>query len=264
MVTRKLRNIKRMVIKIGTAIITSNNKLNKKWLIGKIKEIAELQKSGMEIIVVTSGAVGTGMQSEGIRIRPKEPLRLQLLSGKGQAILMGIYERGFRRYGIHTSQVLLTHHNFSSKQEVENIRVVVDEYLMESTIPIINTNDVITSEELMSNSTGKFSDNDELAGLVAINLNVDILLILTDVDGLYTKDPSKDRDAIFIPEVKRITDDIMGMASKDGNSMGRGGMHSKVIAAKDVGKHGIITIVANGKYNIPKILIGDVKRTIFG
>jgi len=136
----KIPEASRIVIKIGTAIITSNNKLNLKWLKSKIMEIAELHRNGKEIIIVTSGAVGTGMQLEGLAVRPKEPMKLQLLSGKGQAILMRIYESTFSRYKIQTAQVLLTHYNFSSDIEVKNIRVINNEYLKERTIPVINTN----------------------------------------------------------------------------------------------------------------------------
>lgn len=258
----KIKKAKRIVIKIGTSIITSKNRPNYIWLKSIINEIADLQKKGKEIMIVTSGAVGAGMMSEGLNTRPKEPLKLQLLSGKGQPILMGIYERGFSKYGIHTAQVLLTHHNFSSNEERENIKLIINEYLKEGTIPIINANDVITKEEFIGHGGG-FSDNDELASLVAVNLNVELLLILTDVEGLYTKDPRSDDNVIFIPEVKSVTEEIISMATKEGNSLGRGGMYSKVIAARDVRKLGIVTIVANGKYNVSEILNGDVRRTVF-
>lgn len=259
----KILNAKRIIIKIGTAIITQNKVLNEKWLRGKIKEIAELRKSGKEIIVITSGAVGTGMLLEGLSARPKDVLKLQMLSGKGQPMLMNIYRENFEKFGIQTAQVLLTHHNFSNTEEMRTFRAVMNGYMKEGTIPIINENDIIAKEELWNKSLGRFTDNDELAAMSAISLDVDLLVILTDVDGLFSQDPRKNPNAKFISEVKKVNDKIIKMASKDTNAMGLGGMLSKVIAAKTVSEKGIVTIVASGLRGLNQIISGTERRTVF-
>lgn len=255
--------MEKILIKIGTAIITPKGRLDKSWMKEKVKEIAELHKQGKKIILVSSGAVGAGMEILNLDKRPKDILKMQMLSGMGQPLLFNYYSQYFKENGIKTAQVLLTHHNFSTKDEEENIQEVINGYLDNNTIPIVNTNDVITKEELMSNSATKFSDNDELAALVAVNLGVDMLLILTDVEGLCNDDPKKNGCAELIEEVKEITKQIEEAAKKETNELGLGGMYSKVHAAKAVGKKGIITIVANGKYKVGDILNNKVKRTIF-
>ena len=260
---QKTKNAKRILIKIGTSTITSKQKINLELLYKKSKEIAGLKRKGKEIIIITSGAVGAGMEIENLRVRPTNPLKLQLLSGKGQVRLMKLYKDYFKIHNIQVAQVLLTHHNFDSKDEVKNIKDVVRGYLKEGTIPIINTNDVVTKEELAGKSNNYFSDNDELAALVSEALDVDLLLMLTDVDGLCTKDPRKNKRHILIKQVNKINKKIERMAAAEGSMMGLGGMLSKVLAAKRVGKKGIVTIVANGRYRLDDILGGRVNRTVF-
>ncbi|MBS3098574.1 glutamate 5-kinase [Candidatus Woesearchaeota archaeon] len=262
-VQSKISSSRRIIIKIGTAIITQNKILNEKWLREKIKEIAHLKNTGKEILVISSGAVGTGMLLEGLTSRPKEILKLQMLSGKGQPMLMNIYRENFAKHEIQTAQVLLTHHNFSNAEEVRTFRDVVNGYLKEGTIPIINENDIISKDEFTSPKTGYFSDNDELSAMVALSLDVDLLVILTDVDGLFTSDPRKNPEAKLVPVVRNVTDEIIRMASKDTNGMGLGGMLSKVMAAKKVSEKGTITIVGNGLKKLDDIISGKSGRTIF-
>ncbi|MDP7115981.1 MAG: glutamate 5-kinase [Candidatus Woesearchaeota archaeon] len=259
----KINKANRILIKIGTSTITKNHKLNLNWIKQKTEEIARLKNKGKEIIIISSGAVGAGMEVEKISERPKNALSLQLLSGKGQVRLMKIYTDLFKPYRIQTAQVLLTHYNFDTAEEVKNIKEVVNAYLKNHTIPIINTNDVVTKEELLLRSKNVFTDNDELAALVAENLNVDLLVMLTDVDGLCTLDPRKNTCYELIPVVEQFTKEIEDMASKEGSIMGTGGMLSKIMTAKKVGKKGILTIVANGKQKVQDILDNKVKRTLF-
>ena len=260
----KIQKAKRVIIKIGTSNITKNNRLDLRWIEEKTKEIAELQKKGKEIIIITSGALAAGMEIEKLHKRPSDLLKWQLLAGKGQPLLHEIYRKFFEKHGIQTAQVLLTHHNFQTKEEEKNIGEVMNSYLKEGTIPIINTNDVITKEEIMpKNSHGRFTDNDELAALVACALNVDLLLILTDVDGLYTKDPRKNEEVMLIKLVKDVNKRIEEMVVRENTAVGRGGMYSKVMAAKKAGEKGIATIVANGIYNLSDIINNKVDRTVF-
>ena len=256
-------NAKRIVIKIGTSIITKDEKLDLKFVTGKVNEIANLVKKGKEIIIVSSGAVGAGMIMEGLKKRPKDTLKLQLLSGKGQPELFRIYNDNFRKYGIKAAQILLTHHNFSNKVEEKTVKNIINSYLKEKTISIINENDMVSKEEFTGNKLKSFTDNDELAALVAENMNAGLLLILTDVHGLYSCNPKKDKKARLIREVNKVTKETERMATKEKCNMSLGGMYSKVHVAKILAAKGITTIAAHGNSKLDKILEGKAKRTVF-
>ena len=251
----------RILIKIGSALISRGNRINCAWLELKVKEIAELHKQGHEIILVSSGAVAAGMEIENINVRPTDTLKIQLLSGEGQIKLMKYYKDYFKEHNILIAQVLLTHHNFANRGEERTIKTIMEAYLRQGTIPIVNENDVVNKEELEYKRI--FTDNDILAALVAIRLNVDLLLILTDVEGLYMGDPKQNSDVDLIEEVEVIDRRIKTMASRETNPLGLGGMYSKVKAAEMVTEQGIETIVANGHFSISDILSHQVKRTLF-
>jgi len=260
---KDMRKAKRILIKIGTGAITKNHKLNTYWIGKKAEEISELIHSGKKVLIISSGAVGAGIEVEKLKKRPKDVLKLQLLSGKGQPRLMQVYESKFKKFGIDIAQILLTHHNFLTKEEVKNLLDVVEAYFETKTVPIINTNDIITKEELMNGSFIKFSDNDELAALVAKTLKMDLLLILTNVDGLYSGYNEKIKEPRLIETVNEITDEILEISKMGKSSLGLGGMYSKVKTAQEVARYKIATIISNGKYKISDILSNKVKRTIF-
>ncbi|VVB78233.1 Isopentenyl phosphate kinase [uncultured archaeon] len=251
----------KILIKIGSALTSKNNKFNQDLIEKKVKEIAELQKMGNQIIIVSSGAVACGMDIENLNQRPKDTLKLQLLSGEGQIVLMKCYKELFEKENIRISQILLTHHNFDKEKEKEAITKIIKSYLKQNIIPIINENDLINKEELESNSI--FTDNDILAALLGSQIKVDQTLILTDVDGLYEDNPKTNKNCKLIEEVNEINDSIKNMASKKTNHLGLGGMYSKIIAAEILKKNGIKTIVANGNSNIIDILENKIKRTCF-
>lgn len=251
----------RICIKIGTALISRNNRLSYRWLKGKVREIAALQKQGDEIAIVSSGAVAAGMEIAGQRARPTETLELQMMSGMGQIRLMKYYKDYFKPEGIHVAQILLTHHNFASKSEETTVREIMEVYLRAGIIPIVNENDMINKEEVEFKPV--FTDNDILAALVAVRIKARLLLILTDVDGLYQGNPKQEHRAKFIDEVQLIDRRIEQMAAKESNPLGLGGMASKVRAAKMVASHGIDTIVANGRYPLDQVLDKKVSRTLF-
>jgi len=253
----------KILIKFGSATLTKENKLNYNFLEEKAKDIAKLQKQGNEIIIVSSGAVAAGMETLNLKQRPKETLELQALSGIGQIRLMNHFAELFKSQDIDIAQVLLTHHNFSTKEEQENLKQVINSYLKKDIIPIINENDVVSKEEFMGNSVGKFSDNDILAALVATELKVDVMILITDVIGLCNVDPKKNDCADIIETISKITPEIEKIASKETNKLGKGGMASKVKAAKMVMSKGIITIVGSGEHSINDLLEGKVKRTLF-
>jgi len=251
----------RILIKIGSALTNKDSKFNYELIKEKVKEISSLHKENNEIILVSSGAVACGMEAEKLNQRPKDTLKLQLLSGEGQVILMKNYRDLFEKENIRISQVLLTHHNFETEKEKDTIINILNAYLKQGIIPIINENDLINKEELEDNKL--FPDNDILAALVAKEINANLAIILTDVNGLCKSNPKTNKDSELIEEVINIDENIKNMAQKDTNSLGLGGMYSKVIAAEMLAKSGINTIIANGNLNINDILKNKVKRTIF-
>ena len=192
----------RLLIKIGSALISRGSRINYRWLAAKVREIAGLSRAGEKIALVTSGAVAAGMEIRGLSQRPRDALELQLLSGMGQIKLMKSYKDLFKRYGIRVAQVLLTHHNFSTQNEEKTIRQIMEAYLAQGTIPIVNENDMVNKEEVEAQPV--FSDNDILAALVAVRLRAECLLILTDVDGLYQANPKHNSHVALVEEVREI------------------------------------------------------------
>lgn len=251
----------RIIIKIGSALLNKDNKLNYELLKTKIEEISELQKQGNEIILVSSGAVMCGMEIENINERPKDVLKLQLLSGEGQIKLINYYKELFEKENIRVAQVLLTHHNFDKQEEKNTITKIINSYLKQNIIPIINENDLVSKEEFESNNL--FTDNDILTALIAKDLNIDLAIILTDVKGLYDFNPKSNSNSKLIEEINEINNDIIKMASKETNPFGLGGMYSKVIAAEMMMKEEIDVIVANGNLKIKDIMNNKVERTLF-
>jgi glutamate 5-kinase len=251
----------RLLIKIGSALISKGSRIDYRWLKTKVREIAGLARAGEQIALVTSGAVAAGMEIRGLTARPKDTLELQLLSGMGQIRLMKYYKDLFKRFGIRVAQVLLTHHNFSTQNEEKTIREIMEAYLAQGVIPIVNENDMVNKEEVEAQPI--FSDNDILAALVAVRLSAQQLVILTDVDGLYQANPKQNSHVALVEEVGEIDRRIEQMAAKETNPLGLGGMASKVRAAKLAGEQGIETIVANGRYRLADILAHRVPRTVF-
>jgi glutamate 5-kinase len=251
----------RICIKIGTALISRGNRLDHRWLGAKVREIAALQKQGNEIVIVSSGAVAAGMEISGMTERPIDTIRLQMLSGMGQIRLMKCYKDYFKPEGIKVAQILLTHHNFATSNEETTIREIMEAYIGEGVIPIVNENDMINKEEVEFKPV--FTDNDILAALVALRIRAKLLLILTDVDGLFQGNPKEDRRVRLVEEVKTIDSSIEQMAAKETNPLGLGGMASKVQAAKMVTAAGIDTIVANGRHCLDEVIGRKVPHTRF-
>lgn len=251
----------RIVVKIGSALISRGTSIDYNWLGDKIKEIADLIKGGNEVILVSSGAVAAGMEVQNLKERPTNTLELQLLSGQGQIKLMDFYKNWFRDESVFISQILVTHHNFATVKDRNNVTQIIHAYLKRGILPIINENDMICKEEL--DYERSFTDNDILAALVARGVKADLLVILTDVEGLYDGNPKKDSEASLIKEVREITDEVKSMATKETNSLGLGGMFSKVVAAEMATAEGIETIVGSGRMNLEGIITGELPRTSF-
>lgn len=236
----RLKNLTRCVIKIGSALLTANGTRLDTEAIGRwAGQIAELRKQGIEVVLVTSGSVAAGMQRLDRKQRPHALHELQAMAAIGQMGLVQAYESAFQVHGLHTAQVLLTHDDLSNRGRYLNARSTLRTLLNVGVIPVINENDTVATEEI------RFGDNDTLAALVANLVEAGLLLILTDQDGLYERDPRSDQSASLISEAEAGDPALMQMASGSG-SLGRGGMRTKLEAAAKAARSGAHTVIANG------------------
>ncbi|WP_058301620.1 glutamate 5-kinase [Gorillibacterium timonense] len=234
--------MQRYVIKIGSSSLTSDEGgLNRDKIGFFAKELAALHQTGVQPLLVTSGAVAAGFTEIGYRKRPKHLHEKQAAAAVGQALLMQAYQEAFSEFGIGVAQILLTRSDFSNRLRIHNALMTIDELLKHRIIPIINENDTVSVNEL------KFGDNDMLSALVANLTKAQQLAILTDMDGLYTADPRKQPDARRIERVEQITSDLMEMAGGSGSSVGTGGMKSKVDAAQVATRGGVPVFIGRVK-----------------
>lgn len=239
---------KRIVVKVGSNILTQDNGLN----VGAIRSISRqicrlIDSSGREIILITSGAMASGLKKVNLHKRPDAIPKRQAAAAIGQAGLIMEYEKAFDRYGKKVAQVLLTDSDLSSRKRYLNARNTLYTLLAWQVVPIINENDTVSVEEI------KFGDNDNLSALIALLMDADILVNLTDIDGLYNKDPRIESDAELIPVVSVINREIERFASDIPGALSLGGMSGKINAAKKVTAAGIPMVIAGGE--IPNILI---------
>ncbi|WP_396588837.1 glutamate 5-kinase [Bermanella sp. R86510] len=238
---QSLANAKRIVIKIGSALLTNDGAgLNKQGIANWVDQIAQLKKQGKEIILVSSGSVAEGMTRLGWTERPTALHELQAAAAVGQMGLVQCYESNFARHDYITAQVLLTHADLSNRTRYLNARSALLSLLSLNAIPIINENDTVITDEI------RFGDNDTLGALVANLVQADALIILTDQDGLFNADPRTNKDAKLI-EYGRAEDPAIEAVAGGGGKLGRGGMVTKVRAAKLAARSGCFTIIVGGR-----------------
>ena len=236
-----LGRTKRWVIKIGSALITNEGRgLDTEAIQRWAEQMSELRSAGKELLLVSSGAVAEGMSRIGITQRPHALYELQAVAALGQMGLIQHFESCFKQHGIHTAQVLLTHDDVSNRQRYLNARSTLNTLLEIGAIPIINENDTVATDEI------RFGDNDTLAALVANLVEADALIILTDQQGLYNKDPRQHADAELITDANATDPEIMGMCGA-GGALGRGGMRTKIAAAQYAARSGAATLIAAGR-----------------
>lgn len=258
---------KRIVIKLGTNILrNADGNVSLPRVFSFIEDISGLVKSGKEVIVITSGAVGLGKKRLGLDDTTGTALK-QACAAIGQGKLMSIYEEGFDTYGVVSAQILLTEDDFSIRTRYLSLRTTLNKLLELGTVPIINQNDTVTTIEIapeMADMQVCFSDNDKLSALVASELDADLLVILSDIDGLFDSNPKENPDAKIIHEVDGVTDDILALA-QGVSSGGRGGMATKLEAARMVTRFGGKMLIANGTvpYILKKIFSGEELGTMF-
>jgi len=237
-----IQNARRLIIKVGSSLVTNDGKGLDEVAIAKwAEQIAQLRQLGKEVVLVSSGAIAEGMQRLRFEKRPTGIHELQACAAVGQMGLAQIYESSFRKHRLGTAQVLLTHADLADRERYLNARSTLFTLLQLGVVPIINENDTVVTDEI------KFGDNDTLGALVANLIEGDALIILTDQQGLYTADPRKDPAAQFVHEGKAGDPALEAMAGGAGTSIGRGGMLTKILAAKRAATSGAHTVIACGR-----------------
>jgi glutamate 5-kinase len=236
-----LTQCKRIVVKVGSSLVTNQGAgLDLDALGNWARQIAALNAAGHEVVLVSSGAIAEGMQRLGWKKRPASIHDLQAAAAVGQMGLVQAYESCFRKHGLHAAQVLLTHADLADRERYLNARTTLTTLLSLRVIPIINENDTVVTDEI------KFGDNDTLGALVTNLIEADVLIILTDQSGLYTADPRKDNTATLVCSVLAGDKQLESMAGGAGSNIGRGGMITKILAAKRAARSGAHTVIASG------------------
>jgi glutamate 5-kinase len=241
-----LSEYRRLVIKVGSSLlIDSDDKVHRGWLEGLAENIATLKNDGQEVLIVSSGAIAIGSTVLGINKRRARLEDLQAAAAAGQVQLVHAWQEALALHGIVAAQVLLTPEDTENRRRFLNARGTLEKLLDHSVVPIINENDTVATEEI------RYGDNDRLAARVAQLVMADALILLSDVDGLYTADPGSGNAAEHIPEVHRITEDIQVMAGETRSDIGSGGMSTKVQAARIATHAGCSTVIASGVIERP-------------
>ena len=255
-----LKGCRRVVIKVGTSTLThSNGQLNLRRIESLVREIADLHNQDIEVLVVSSGAIGVGANRMGYKKIPKTIPEKQALAAIGQGALLHLYEKLFAEYGKTVAQVLITRGDFDERIRYLNATNAFLAILSMKVIPIINENDTVVVEEI------KFGDNDTLSALVAGMVDADLLLILSDVDGFFSSDPRVDSHATLISEIEEITEDMEGHSFNRGSSFSSGGMYTKLKAARMCMAAGIPMVIANSSEPnvIRRVVEGERLGTLF-
>ncbi|MES2784040.1 MAG: glutamate 5-kinase [Pseudomonadota bacterium] len=242
MTSRVLPDARRIVVKVGSSLVTNEGRGLDESAIGEwCRQLAALVRDGREVIMVSSGAIAEGMKRLGWTVRPHEINELQAAAAVGQMGLAQMYETKLRENGLGSAQVLLTHADLADRERYLNARSTLVTLLRLGVVPVINENDTVVNDEI------KFGDNDTLGALVANLVEADVLVILTDQRGLYSADPRKDPDAQFIGQARAGEPSLEAMAGGAGSSLGRGGMITKILAAKRAAGSGASTVIAWGR-----------------
>ena len=247
----------RVVVKVGTSTLTySTGRLNIRRVETLCRVLSDLKNAGNEIVLVSSGAIGMGTGKLGFRERPKDMPSKQAAAAVGQCELMYVYDKLFAEYNHTAAQILLTAEDLRDEKRHLNFTNTILRLLELGALPVINENDSVSTEEIA------FGDNDTLGALSAVSVQADLLIILTDIDGLYTADPRRNPDAALVPEVRELTPEILASAGGQGSALSSGGMVTKLSAARLCMDAGIDTLIVNGSR--PEILYEAVEGKSVG
>lgn len=254
------KDIKRIVVKVGTSTLTyDTGKINLRRLSKLAQVLSDLKNSGKEVVLVTSGAIGVGVGKLGLKERPQDTPGRQAAATVGQCELMFLYDKFFSEYGNIIGQLLVTRSDFENEERHTNLHNSFMKLFEYSAIPIVNENDSVAVEEIV------FGDNDSLSAHIAKIVDADLLIILTDIDGLFSANPRDDENAVLIHSIDKIDDSILALAGGSGTNRGTGGMITKLHAAQIATEAGINTVVMNGSdpEELYKLLDGRQIGTLF-
>ena len=250
----KLKSGKRWVVKIGSALLSNDGRgLDVDRMQIWVKQMSVLIAEGVELCLVSSGAIAVGLETLKIDKRPQDLPLLQAAAAIGQMGLVQAWQSCFSQYGHDTAQVLFTHEDLADRKRYLNARDTLKKLNEFGVIPVVNENDTVATDEI------RFGDNDSLGALATNLLEADVLVILTDQDGFFDKNPRFHADAALIPEARSLDDRLLGMAGKEGGALGRGGMYTKIVAAQQAARSGAMTVIANGRVNqiLEKLRMGE-------
>jgi glutamate 5-kinase len=255
-----LSKVKRVVVKIGSNVLATPDINLDENVINRISaDLSKVMDQGYKVVVVSSGAILAGRAKLGLNERPRLVRQKQAVAAVGQSTLMRTYEKHMERFGKRVAQILLTDADMTNRQRYINAKNTIETLFAYGVLPIVNENDTVAVEEI------KFGDNDTLSGVVSQLVEADLLIILSDVDGLYTADPNKDQNARFIPLVETINQEIYSIAKETPSIIGIGGMATKIRAAQTTAKSGTTSIIVNGRIPdiVSKLLAGEELGTLF-
>ena len=255
-----MKPIKRIVVKVGTSTLTyETGKTNIRRMVKLCSVLADLHNAGLDVVLVTSGAIGVGVGKLGLGEKPQDIPGRQAAACVGQTELMFMYDKFFSEYGQKIGQLLVTKSDFEQPERRENLSNAFQKLFEYGAIPVVNENDSVATEEIV------YGDNDSLSAIVAVLTNADLLVILTDIDGLFDANPHEDPDARLIPVVETITPEIEALCGGAGTSRGTGGMLTKVHAAKTATAAGIPVVVMNGSapQDLYRVIDGHQTGTLF-
>jgi glutamate 5-kinase len=253
------KQAKRWVIKIGSALLTNDGAgLDRTAIDSWVEQIADLMAQGNEVILVSSGAIAEGIARLGLKTRPESIHELQAAAAVGQMGLIQAYESSFMRFERHTAQILLDHDDMANRQRYLNARGVLKTLLAQGVVPVVNENDTVVTDEI------RFGDNDSLAALVANLIDADMLVILTDKDGLFNANPDTHANAQLISEAMATDTDLDALAGGSSGTLGRGGMVTKLQAARLAARSGCNTVIAGGRnqYILQQVVAGETVGTL--
>jgi len=255
----RLGKAKRWVVKVGSSLVTAKGAgLDRKAIAAWAAQVAALRRDGREVVLVSSGAVAEGMARLGLKQRPAVLNELQATAAVGQMGLVQAWESAFQQHGLHTAQVLLTHEDVSDRDRYLNSRGTLKALLEFGVVPVINENDTVATDEI------RLGDNDTLAALAVNLVEADVLVILTDQDGLFDRDPRQHPEASLIAEAELSDARLEAMAGEGRGELGRGGMRTKLIAARWAARSGAATVIAHGRVDgaLGKVAAGEPLGTL--
>lgn len=240
--TRSFESVHRVVVKVGTNLLTCSTGIDEARIDSIVDQIVVLREKGYQVLLVTSGAIGMGTRELALKGKVEQIAMRQACAAIGQPVLMSSYRQSFSKHGIICSQILLTREELNNRRTYVNLRNSVGTLLELGVIPIFNENDVVSTVEIGST----FGDNDRMAAMIASKIDADLLVILSDIPGLFTADPKKDPKAVFLSEISKVDDTILSYAGGAGSSLGTGGMKSKLLAARIASLAGCLSVIASG------------------